>query len=107
MGTRLRRRCLAAMYGEPGLTVAARFTLVCMGDHALDSAGRNAANPVGVYWGGHGLLALEVYGADTRNSRREIRRIIAELETRKLIRIHDRLPGARVAYQLLPLNPEG
>lgn len=107
MGARYRRRCLRATVGEPDLTVAARATLAAMGAHALDSPGKNPADPIGVYWLGHGLLALEIYGADTRNSRREIRRIIADLESRKLIRTYDRLPGARVAYQLLPENPEG
>lgn len=107
MGSRLRRRCLMATYGEPGLTVAARAVLACMGDHALDTKGRNPADPIGVYWLGHGLLAIEVFGEDMPGTRRNIRRIIAELESRKLIRVYDRLPGARVAYQLLPENPEG
>jgi len=107
MGTRLWRRCLAATYGEPGLPTVARFTLACMGGHALDSAGRNAADPIGVYWLGHGLLALEVFGTDTPSNRRKIRRHIAELESHKLIRIYDRNPGGRVAYELLPENPGG
>lgn len=106
MGSRYRRRCLEATYGDP-MPTATRATLAAMGAHALDSPGRNTADPVGVYWLGHGLLALEVYGADNRNARREIRRIIGDLESRKLIRIYDRNPGGRVAYQLLPEDARG
>jgi hypothetical protein len=106
MGARYRRRCLEATYGDP-MPTATRATLAAMGAHALDSPGRNAADPVGVYWLGHGLLALEIYGADTPTYRRKIRGHIAELELRKLIRIYDRNPGGRVAYQLLPQDSRG
>ena len=84
------------------MSVAARFTLACMGHHALDSAGKNPADPVGVYWGGHGLLAAEVYGSDTPTYRRKIRAHITDLINRKLVRIYDENPGGRRAYELLP-----
>jgi hypothetical protein len=105
MGGRTAQRCIRACIGEPGLLTAHRFTLAQMGAHALDSQGRDPHTPTGVYWGGHGLLALEVFGADTKSNRRKIRRALVDLEERKLIRVYDPNEGGRKAYQLLPENP--
>lgn len=107
MGGRTRKRAVAATVGEERLSVACRFALAQMAEHALDSPGRNSADPVGVYWGGHGLLALEVFGFDTPTTRRHITRIIRELENHKLVRVYDPNVGGRRAYQLLPENPRG
>jgi hypothetical protein len=105
MGYRFRRRCREATVGVK-MTVAQRFTLVQMGEHALDSPGKNPEDPVGVYWGGHGQLALEVYGTDTTTTRRRIRENIAALELLNLIRSAPSNPGYNRQYQLLPLNPD-
>jgi len=106
VGTHLAKRAEAAMVGER-IPAAERLALVHMGLHALDSAGRNKADPPGVYWGGHARLSLAVYGVFTPATKRNITRIIRNLEYRKLIRVYDVNVGGRVAYELLPQNPEG
>lgn len=92
------------MAGEERLTAACRVALILMAWHALDGKGRRPEDPPGVYWGGHAQLGLEVYGATptTATRKRNIRKVIRELETRKLIAAYATTPGGRVAYRLLP-----
>jgi hypothetical protein len=107
MGARLMRRCLEACVAEKDMAAVSRLTLTCMAAHALDSPGRNPADPVGVYWGGHSQLGIEVCGAFARTTtqRQTIRRAIRDLESRGLIRVYAINPGGRRAYELLPKNP--
>jgi hypothetical protein len=101
MGSRYVRRALTHTYGER-MPAAERLTLVAMAHHALDGKGKNPDHLPGTYWGGHKQLAREVYGADSANAVRKIRGHIANLESRRLIKVHDTTPGYNRAYLLFP-----
>jgi hypothetical protein len=104
MGGRQIARVLRSVAGEKRLPITCRTALILMAWHALDGKGRRPEDPPGVYWGGHTQLALEVYGAtqNPETRKRNIRRVIRELETRKLVAPYAVTPGGRVAYRLLP-----
>jgi len=102
VGMRLAQRALRETVGEDRMPPVERLALVAMALHSLDSPGRNSADPPGVYWGGHTQLAREVYGDGNDSGIRQIRRVIRNLENRKLIRIYDANVGANRAYELFP-----
>lgn len=82
----------------------ARFQLVIMANHALDRP--RGDNPARVYWGGHRLLATEIYGphewGQNAGARTGIKRAIRELLKAGLIRVYVDTPGGVTAYEILP-----
>jgi len=109
MGSRQIRRVKRSLMGEERLPMACRCAMAWMAWHALDGKGKHPDDPPGVYWGGHAELALEVFGATPKPAtrKREITRVIRELERRKLIEAYANTPGGRVAYRLLPTELDG
>jgi hypothetical protein len=101
MGSRYVLRALTHTYGER-MPAAERLTLVAMAYHALDGKGKNPDHLPGTYWGGHKQLAREVYGSESDNAIREVRRHIANLIARRLIKAHDTEAGYNRAYLLFP-----
>jgi len=81
-----------------------RLVLILMAAHALDKP--KADKPARIYWGGHRLLAIEIYGphewGPNAYGRKEIKRAIRELHKHGLIAVHTQQPGGSTAYELLP-----
>jgi hypothetical protein len=98
MGMQLITQALHPYWGQH-LDPTARLILIRMARTAQDHG-----DDAGQYFGGHGALALTVTGVDDENSRRRVRRSIAQLiKVGAITRIHPSNSGgkrATAAYQL-------